>query len=156
VVTLRHTQPDEAAKLADISRRAFDDDASWGGGGPGGPFGYACPEWQTKAMRWGRYLAIVLDGLVVGGIIVRAIQRGHYEIDRIFVDPVHHRKGIGSEAMRLLEGAYPDAYLWTLGTPDWNTRTPGFYRSLGYVCVGEDMGSLLFEQRVALGTRAGV
>jgi len=31
---------------------------------------------------------------------------------------------------------YPDAKIWTLGTPEWNVRTKHFYEKLGLVQIG--------------------
>ena len=60
----------------------------------------------------------------------------HGIVERIFVDPDHHRKGVGSEAMKLIMGRYPDVTFWTLGSPEWNTRAPLFLESLGFEQVG--------------------
>ncbi len=59
-------------------------------------------------------------------------------LERIFVDPDLHRQGIGIRAMELAMERYPEARLWTLGTPEWNVRTTAFYEKLGFVQVGWD------------------
>jgi hypothetical protein len=38
--------------------------------------------------------------------------------------------------MRLIEEAYSEVSLWSLGTPEWNTRTQQFYEKLSYTQVG--------------------
>ena len=40
--------------------------------------------------------------------------------------------------MRLIEETYPEVSLWSLGSPEWNTRTQQFYEKLGYKQVGWD------------------
>jgi replication factor A1 len=40
--------------------------------------------------------------------------------------------------MELAMEAYPEARVWTLGTPEWNVRTTAFYEKLGFVQVGWD------------------
>ena len=47
-LTLELAQPDDAAALADISRRAFETDSAVGGTGPGGPPGYDTAAWQRS------------------------------------------------------------------------------------------------------------
>ncbi len=74
-----------------------------------------------------------------GGIYVASKTPGHKVLERIFVDPDHHRQGIGTRAMELAMEAYPEALLWTLGTPEWNARTTAFYENLGFVQIGWDL-----------------
>ncbi|MBN2113097.1 MAG: GNAT family N-acetyltransferase [Acidimicrobiia bacterium] len=137
-VTLRRARPGEAAALAEISRRAFDSDLALGlAPGPGGPPGYASAEWQARMMRAGRYHAVTVDGALAGGAIVFGMGGGHFELGRFFLDPSHHRRGIGKRAMALLFAAYPQAQRWTLDTPTWNHRTRAFYEGHGFVAVGE-------------------
>lgn len=154
-VALRPARPEEAASLADVSRRAFDSDLALGiAPGPGGPPGYASPEWQARMMDAGRYHAITLDGALAGGAIVFEMGPGHHELGRIFVDPTRHHQGIGRQAMTLLFAAYPHTDRWTLDTPTWNRRTRSFYEGLGFVAVGErrEPGGpdlVLYERRLA-------
>jgi GNAT superfamily N-acetyltransferase len=137
-VALRPARAEEAAALADISRRAFDSDLTLGlAPGPGGPPGYASPEWQAQMMEAGRYHAIAVNGATAGGAIVFDKGAGHQELGRLFLDPVWHGRGIGKQAMALLLAAYPQAWRWTLDTPTWNRRTRSFYESLGFLAVGE-------------------
>jgi GNAT superfamily N-acetyltransferase len=135
---LRRARPDEAAALADISRRAFDSDLALGlAPGPGGPPGYTSPEWQAQMMRAGDYHAVTVDEALAGGAIVFGKGGALCELGRIFIDPEWHGRGIGKQAMALLFAAYPQARRWTLDTPTWNRRTRAFYESLGFVAVGE-------------------
>ena len=64
----------------------------------------------------------------------------HRVLERIFVDPDLHRRGIGTRAMELAIEMYPEAKLWTLGTPEWNVRTSSFYAKMGFTQVGWDYG----------------
>lgn len=154
-VALRPARPEEAAALAEISRRAFDSDLALGlAPGPGGPPGYSSDEWQTQMMTAGRYHAVTVDGDLAGGAIVFEIGRGHCELGRLFVDPRFHRQGIGQRAMALLFAAYPSVRRWTLDTPTWNRRTRAFYEGLGFVAVGERRAPggpdlVLYERRGA-------
>jgi GNAT superfamily N-acetyltransferase len=136
-VALRPARPEEAEALASIQQRAFDTDAAVGAPGPGGPPGYASADWQAQMMTAGRYHAVTSDGLLVGGAIVFGKAAGHYELGRLFLDPLWHRQGIGRRVMALLFAAYPDAQRWSLDTPVWNRRTRAFYEGLGFLPVGE-------------------
>jgi len=151
-VALRPARPDEAAALAGISKQAFDGDLAVGAPGPGGPPGYASPEWQAEMMTAGRYHAITVDGALAGGAIVFGMGGGRFDLGRLFLDPQWHRQGIGRHAMALLFAAYPQAERWTLDTPTWNRRTRAFYEGLGFVAVGEhrELGGpnlVLYERR---------
>ena len=136
-VTLSLANKEDAEQLAQISRRAFHSDVDVGAPGEeGGPPGYDSPEFQTNLMRWCDYYKILYDGQIVGGLIVARKGSGHYECARIFVDPEYHNRGIATRAFELAWQMYPDAEIWTLGTPEWNVRTKHFYEKLGFVQVG--------------------
>jgi len=139
----------DARTLAKICERAFHSDVDYGApGATGGPPGYNSDRWQMRLMIAAEYYNILLDDKIVGGIIFGPVAYQHYELIRIFVDPRVQRQGIGAQAMAFMESLHPEVKRWTLGTPQWNTRTPRFYEKCGYVQVGTDShGGLLFEKQ---------
>ena len=118
-VTLEKASEIDSEKLAEISKRAFDTDVDFGAPGNTRPPGYDSPAFYTRILRFLDSYRIMRDEEVAGGI-----------------NPSLMRYGIGSEAVRLIEEAYPDVSLWSLGTTEWNTRTPQFYGKLGYTQIG--------------------
>ena len=140
-VRIEEAGVDNAEILAEISKKAFDTDVDVGSPSEGGPTGYDEPEFQVSVMDYFDCYRILLDGETVGGIYVASKTPGHKVLERIFVDPDHHRQGFGTRAMELAVEAYPEASLWTLGTPEWNVRTTAFYEKLGFVQVGWDHGN---------------
>jgi GNAT superfamily N-acetyltransferase len=137
-VTLEPAKKEDAEILAEISKRAFHSDFEVGAPNKeGGPPGYDSPEFQANVfMKWLDYRKILLNGKIVGGLIVEKKKQGHYECQRIFVDPDYHNQGIATKAFQLMWEIYPDAKIWTLGTPEWNVRTKHFYEKMGFVQVG--------------------
>jgi len=150
MVQVERARPSDASLLAQISERAFHSDIHCGAPGIGGPPGYNLAAWQAQMMRLGDYYKIMVDGQIVGGLIVFRKGTRQYELGRIFVAPEVQNQGIGTQAMEFLWKAYPLAKCWTLGTPAWNRRTPHFYQKVGFVEVGEDgRGGILLERRIA-------
>lgn len=144
-VTFEQAGKEDAAELAEISKRAFHSDAYVGAPTKGrddhfreggGPIGYDSPEFQVRMMKVCRYYKMICDGKIVGGLISSRKRPGHYQLERIFVEPLYHNRGIGTEAMRQVFAMFPDAKIWTLGTPEWNARTMHFYEKLGFVQIG--------------------
>jgi GNAT superfamily N-acetyltransferase len=135
VVTLSEASEGDSERLAEIAKRAFDSDVDVGASAPGGPQGYDSPAFYTRSLRFLSCYVILLGGELVGGILVN-VGGNHGVVDRLFVDPDHQRRGIGSKAMELVMGRYPDVSLWTLGAPEWNTRTECFFEKLGLKQVG--------------------
>jgi hypothetical protein len=88
----------------------------------------------------------MLNDEIVGGVMVN-VRGKHGVVERIFVDPDYMKKGIGSNTMNQAMGNYPEVTLWTLGTPEWNTRTQPFYEKLGFTQVGWDYGEPCFRGR---------
>jgi GNAT superfamily N-acetyltransferase len=145
----------DAGILAQVSKRAFDDDVRYGAPGPGGPPGYDSRAWQTRIMRIADYYKIMHTRDIVGGIIVLRKATREYELGRIFVEPALQNKGIGTQAFEFLWQSYPLAKRWTLGTPVWNRRTRHFYAKVGFVELGEDgRGGVLFERELSARTPA--
>lgn len=143
--TLELARREDAAELAEISKRAFHSDIF--AGAPtkgkddhshqgGGPIGYDSPEFQARMMKVCSYYKIIYDGKIVGGLISSQKKPGHYQLERIFVEPKYHNRGVGTEAMKQIFAMYPSARRWTLGTPEWNVRTKHFYEKLDFVQIG--------------------
>ena len=139
-VSIARADEEDAEVLAEISKRAFDTDIEVGSPEEGGPPGYDTPEAQINIMKYQDCYLILLGESVVGGVYVGSVGEEHRVLERIFVAPDLHRRGIGTRAMELAMEEYPEAKLWTLGTPEWNVRTSNFYEKLGFTQVGWDYG----------------
>jgi GNAT superfamily N-acetyltransferase len=131
---------EDAEIFAEISKRAFDTDVDVGAPGPGGPPGYDSPEFHIRIREFLDCYKILLDGATVGGVFVGKVNEEHLVLERIFVDPDLHKRGIATRATELVWEILPEARLWTLGTPEWNVRTKRFYEKLGFTQVGWDLG----------------
>jgi GNAT superfamily N-acetyltransferase len=137
----------DAESLAEVSCRAFDDDVNYGAPEPGGPPGYKSEGWQRRMMRFGDYYKIVLDGQIVGGLIVFRKAVREYEVGRIFIDPDFQNQGIGVAAFEFIWDEFPLAKRWTLETPVWNHRNRHFYQKMGFVEVRQNSDNqILFEK----------
>ncbi len=134
-VSLIEASEIDSDRLAEIAKRAYDSDINYGAPTTGGPQGYDSPAFYTRQLKYLGCYVILLGEEVVGGAMVST--GGLYAtIERLFVDPNHQRQGVGTRAFRLLEERYPEVSLWTLGSPDWNTRVPSFLESLGFRQIG--------------------
>ena len=127
----------DALVLNAISRLAFDSDTEVGAPSAGGPPGYMSLKYHIKMAKSGHLFKLTQNGLILGGAVL--FRNGDtLNIGRIFIDPQHFRKGYGTCIMREIEALFPDARLFTLDTPAWNTRTNAFYTRLGYLEVKRD------------------
>ncbi len=137
-VTIKLAEIEDASVLTETCKRAFDSDSEFGSPGPGGPPGYDSLEWNIDKIknRYLNYYKILDENEIAGGFIVGDRGPDYQVCERIWVDPDQMRKGIGSRAFDLIWKEYTSADLWVLGTPEWNTRTNPFYRSIGFVKIG--------------------
>lgn len=154
-IQLRKARPGDAGALARISKRAFDYDVHYGAPGPGGPPGYDSDGWQSRMIKLGDYYRILAGGMLIGGIIIFRKKPREYELVRIFIDPDHQNRGVGTRVLELLGEEYPLAKKWSLDTPDWNQRTRRFYEKSGFVVVGIDRRGLVYFQKVIAGSAPG-
>lgn len=124
----------DARELTAISVAAFHTDFIVAGRkSEGGPPGYDSIEFHTQMIREAfRFYKMLIDGTIIGGFwFIRERPQEAY-LHRIFVDPRFHRRGVGSQAFDFLLRSFPDIKLWSLKVPIWNSRTPNFYRKLGF------------------------
>ena len=139
MIEIRKATLGDAARLTKIQTRTFQDDNKWKAPGCSmeGPPGYDSVDWNAEQIAKTPYYKILSGDLIVGGIIVYDMSEGHYELGRIFIDPYAQNRGIGQEAVRLMFDAFPEAGMWTLGTPSWAIRNQHFYEKMGFVRVRE-------------------
>ena len=126
-------------RIAAISKRAFETDTEVGGTIGDYPPEYDSILWHEQMRNEGHLMQAVVDGEIVGGAILFVDNDGEsLYIGRIFIDPVHHRKGYGLSLMKMVEACYPGIRKINLDTPLWNVRTNAFYTKLGYHEVKRD------------------
>lgn len=121
----------DALVLTSISKRAFESDVTVGSPQAGGPPGYQSRKFYQKMAAQKHLYTFYQDRLIIGGAILFK-DGAHLHIGRIFIDPVHFRKGLGIQLMELIENLFPDVTTFSLDTPLWNIRTNNFYQKLGY------------------------
>ena len=134
-------------RIAAISKRAFESDTEVGGTIGDYPPEYDSILWHEQMRNEGHLLQAVVDGEIVGGAILFLDKDGEsLYIGRIFIDPVHHRKGYGLSLMKLMEACYPGIRKINLDTPLWNVRTNAFYTKLGYCEVKREDGFVYYQK----------
>ena len=126
-------------RIVDISKAAFDSDIHVGASKAGGPPDYDSIAWHIEMKSEGHLLQAVIDGEIAGGAVLFLDKDGEtLYIGRLFIDPVHHRKGYGLSLMKMVETFYPGIKKIKLDTPLWNIRTNAFYTKLGFREVKRD------------------
>ena len=95
----------------------------------------------------GHLFQVVMAEEIVGGAILFLDKDGEtLYIGRIFIDPVHHRKGYGLSLMKMVETCYSGIRKIKLDTPLWNVRTNAFYAKLGYCEVKREDGFVYYQK----------
>ena len=147
---LRLAKENEIEILTSMSTRAFDSDIDYGGEG-GGPTGFDSVEWHSDRYKEQSLYSFVIDDELVGGAVLHNNQ-GNVFIHRIFIDSLHFRRGYGMVLMREIEKIFDAAEVFSLDTPEWNTRTNVFYKKCGYKEVGKEptpwFDLILYEKRI--------
>ena len=126
-------------RIVAISKAAFDSDIYVDASEADRPPDYDSTAWHIQMKNEGHLLQAVIDEEIIGGAILFLDKDGEtLHIGRIFIDPVHHRKGYGFSLMKIVETYYPGVKKIKLDTPLWNVRTNAFYKKLGYCEVKRD------------------
>ena len=134
-------------RIVAISKAAFDSDIDVCSFKSDGPPDYDSITWHIQMKNEGHLLQAVIDGEIVGGAILFLDNDGEIlYVGRIFIDPVHYRKGYGLSLMKMVEAYYSGIKKIKLDTPLWNVRTNAFYTKLGYCEVNRD-GEFTYYQK---------
>ena len=132
-----------------ISKAAFDSDINVGASEEDRPPDYDSIPWHIQMQNEGHLLQAVIDEEIIGGAILFLDKDGEtLYIGRIFIDPVHHRKGYGLSLMKMVETFYPGIKKMKLDTPLWNVRTNAFYSKLGYCEVRRDEAFAYYQKEL--------
>ena len=136
-------------RIVAISKRAFETDIAVGGTIGDYPPEYDSVTWHEQMQNEGHLLQAVIDEEIVGGAIVFLDKDGKtLYIGRIFIDPIHHRKGYGLSLMNMVETYYSGIKKIKLDTPLWNVRTNAFYTKLSYCEVKRDEGFAYYQKEL--------
>ena len=101
-------------RIVAISKAAFDSDIHVGAYDADRPPDYDSVPWHIQMKNEGHLLQAVIAGEIVGGAILFVDKDGEtLYIGRIFLDPVHYRKGYGLTLMKLVETFYPGKNICT-------------------------------------------
>ena len=146
---LENAELKHIGKIVALSKRAFETDIEVGGAMGDCPPEYDSVIWHEQMLHEGHLLQAVIAGEIVGGAILFLDKDGEtLYVGRIFIDPVHHRKGYGLSLMKVVETYYPGIKKIKLDTPLWNVRTNAFYRKLGYREVNRDEEFAYYQKEV--------
>ena len=146
---LENAEMKNIERIVAISKAAFDSDIDVGASEPDGPPGYDSIAWHLRMKEERHLLQAVADGEIVGGAILFLDKDDEtLYIGRIFIDPVHHRKGYGLALMKMAEAYYSGIRKIKLDTPIWNVRTNAFYTKLGYDEVKRDEELVYYQKEL--------
>lgn len=138
MIKLEKATLDNAIKLTEISKNAFNDSSiKFGNGTPSGPPGYDSPKVTAAVISKYKTYKILYDEEIAGWLFISALGNGIYELSNICIDPKYQNLGIGSTVLKLIEEILPDAIKWTLETVCYSKRNHHFYEKSGYVKVAE-------------------
>lgn len=139
--------------LTDVMTRAFDDDAQKHLGiEKGGPDGYDNGDFfrkwlfgYTESMGY----KVLLQGKIVGAVIVWVYENGNNCLGNIFIDPRYQDQGLGTLTWEFVEKNYPDTLSWTLGTPCWAKKNHHFYENkCGFTKIKEEGDSFIYRKAI--------
>lgn len=125
---------EDAPKLIEVQNKSLYDDYVAYGECPG--FNYSMERMESTINNAIVY-KIVVDGKIVGDIIVRKLKDNNYYLGGICVVPKYQNMGIGQKAIKHIESNNSDAISWELITPLDSHRNRHFYEKMGYKKVNE-------------------
>ncbi len=147
LLKLENAELKHIERIVAISKAAFDSDINVGASDLDRPPDYDSIAWHIQMKNEGHLLQAVVDGEIVGGAILFLDKDSEtLYIGRIFIDPVHHRKGYGLSLMKLVEVCCTGIRKIKLDTPLWNVRTNAFYTKLGYCGVRRDEAFVYYQK----------
>ncbi|GIP24651.1 GNAT family N-acetyltransferase [Paenibacillus sp. J22TS3] len=149
MLKLERAIKDDAQRLAEIQKASFDEESKhFNNNEIGGPSGYDSSSWQEEMMQNCEYFKVLLDGEIIGGVLILIESSEAHNLGRIFIDPNFQNQGIGMRVIEEIEGIYSGCKKWWLDTPSWSVKNHHFYTKCGYSKVGEEGGLYIFEKTI--------
>ena len=110
---LEKAREEHIARLVELSKAAFDSDASVGAPEPGGPPGYDSEAWHIGMMNQGHLFSAIENETVIGGALLfkDASAPDFLYVGRIFIDPALFGQGYGIHLMELIENLFTNKRL---------------------------------------------
>lgn len=147
----------DAEKLTEIMTRTFDEEEKRWLCGQGDvidyniqPPGYSSVEMMRYSIEELDCYKVIMDGKIIGGIIVTISGKSYGRIDRIFVEPVYQGKGIGSYVIKLIEEEYPSIRIWDLETSSRQLNNHHFYKKMGYETIFKSEDEYCYVKRITV------
>ncbi|RZT23542.1 GNAT family N-acetyltransferase [Fictibacillus sp. BK138] len=154
IITIELATLQDAVELTEIMKKTFDEEAAkWL---PNKdvvdyniqPPGYSSLEVTKYMIEELNYYKIMYRDEIAGGIIVTVSGQSYGRIDRIFVNPVHQGKGIGSKAIRFIEQEFPHVRAWDLETSSRQLNNHHFYEKMGYRTTFETEDEFCYVKKI--------
>lgn len=158
-ITLKHTKEDELNMLMKIEDESFQEQAKCFENGMLPPLSEEEKEEFSLTTLFAEkdttVLSIFGDEHLIGGTVVKVIDKDTKEIVLFFISPNYQGNGLGRQALQMVEDYFPDTKLWHLITPTQVLRNSVFYvNKCGYHIVRIDEfdkqkehGVFVFEKR---------
>lgn len=144
----------DAEKLTKIMTKTFDEEAKrWLCGQDDvidyniQPPGYSSVEMMKYSIEELDSFKVIMNKDIIGGIIVTTSGKSYGRIDRIFVDPVYQGKGIGSQAIKLIEKEFSNIRIWDLETSSRQINNHHFYKKMGYEILFKSKDEYCYVKR---------
>ena len=143
--------PADFSTLRDIGRQAFHEDKLAYGQGPDI---YENPDFlRPLLLAEGVVRKLTVADTPIGLTITFLRTPTSCWLGCLCILPAWQGRGLGGQAIRLLEAAYPDVCQWALDTPAANPRNRHFYDKAGYREVERTMTDgglelIVFEKRL--------
>ncbi|PFE70202.1 GNAT family N-acetyltransferase [Bacillus cereus] len=112
------------------------------------PPGYSSVEMTIYSIEELDYFKVIMDEEIVGGIIVTISGKSYGRIDRIFVNPKHQGKGIGSQVIDFIEEKFPNVRIWDLETSSRQINNHHFYKKMGFETIFETEDEYCYVKRI--------
>ncbi|MEK3889841.1 GNAT family N-acetyltransferase [Bacillus sp. FSL K6-3431] len=155
IITIVKAAISDAEKLTEIIKRTFDKEAKkWLQNQDNiidyniQPPGYSSIEMTKYMIEELKCFKVIQNEEIVGGIIVTITGKSFGRIDRIFVDPIHQGKGIGSCVIHLIEEEFPNVRTWDLETSSRQINNHYFYEKMGYRTTYETEDDYCYIKRI--------
>ncbi|MCM3618668.1 GNAT family N-acetyltransferase [Sutcliffiella horikoshii] len=155
-ITLSPARLEDAEHLTAIMKKTFDEEArTWLGALDSPVVDYNIQPPGYDSLHTTRYMIeelvyykIMLEGQLIGGIILTLTGNRFGRIDRIFIDPVLQGKGLGSEVIRIVEEAHSSVMTWDLETSERQKGNLHFYEKMGFTRTFETVDEVGFIKRI--------
>ncbi|MGL1891631.1 MAG: GNAT family N-acetyltransferase [Spirochaetaceae bacterium] len=148
MIQLKRATVEDADKILDINKKAFNDEMQTVLGRDGGPPGYDNLEEHIKLINEFKVYIVKVNEIIIGSFFLIPHSVSHYSLESFCIYPEFQSKGYGLKTLKQMENIHHEVQKWSLGAFKKSIHIQKLYEKFGFIKVDEDEWEIKYEKKI--------